>query len=104
MDSASATLSQPPTRSARPQGRQARQQGAWSSGDYAVVGTTLQIVGEELCEALDIRSDQKVLDVATATPPSPPRGAGAMLSPPTTFPHLVVRAMYTYLSISRAAL
>jgi SAM-dependent methyltransferase len=42
----------------------ARQQGAWSSGDYAVVGTTLQIVGEELCEALDIRSHQKVLDVA----------------------------------------
>jgi ubiquinone/menaquinone biosynthesis C-methylase UbiE len=41
-----------------------RQQGAWSSGDYAVVGTTLQIVGEELCEALDVRSDQKVLDVA----------------------------------------
>src|SRR5260221_620810 len=30
----------------------ARQHGAWSSGDYAVVGTTLQIVGEELCEAL----------------------------------------------------
>jgi hypothetical protein len=30
----------------------ARQQGAWSSGDYAVVGTTLQIVGEELCEAI----------------------------------------------------
>ena len=42
----------------------ARQQGAWSSGDYAVVGTTLQIVGEELCEALDIRSGQQVLDVA----------------------------------------
>ncbi len=41
-----------------------RQQRAWSSGDYAVVGTTLQIVGEELCEALDIRSGQKVLDVA----------------------------------------
>src|SRR5687768_6510023 len=41
-----------------------RQRGAWSSGDYAVVGTTLQIVGEELCEALDIRSGQKVLDVA----------------------------------------
>jgi len=37
---------------------------AWSSGDYAVVGTTLQIVGEELCEALDLRSGQKVLDVA----------------------------------------
>src|SRR5712672_360705 len=42
----------------------ARQHGAWSSGDYAVVGTTLQIVGEELCEALDIRSGQTVLDVA----------------------------------------
>jgi ubiquinone/menaquinone biosynthesis C-methylase UbiE len=42
----------------------ARQQGAWSAGDYAVIGTTLQIVGEELCEALDIRSGQKVLDVA----------------------------------------
>jgi ubiquinone/menaquinone biosynthesis C-methylase UbiE len=42
----------------------AHQQGAWSSGDYAVVGTTLQIVGEELCEALDLRSGQTVLDVA----------------------------------------
>jgi ubiquinone/menaquinone biosynthesis C-methylase UbiE len=42
----------------------ARQQGAWSSGDYAIVGTTLQIVGEDLCEALDLRSGQKVLDVA----------------------------------------
>ncbi|HEX7882848.1 MAG TPA: class I SAM-dependent methyltransferase [Afipia sp.] len=42
----------------------ARQQGAWSSGDYAVVGTTLQIVGEELCEALDLRAGQQVLDVA----------------------------------------
>ena len=41
-----------------------RQRGAWSSGDYAVVGTTLQIVGETLCEALDLRSGSKVLDVA----------------------------------------
>jgi ubiquinone/menaquinone biosynthesis C-methylase UbiE len=41
-----------------------RQQGAWSSGDYAVVGTTLQIVGEDLCEALDLRAGSKVLDVA----------------------------------------
>ena len=36
----------------------ARQQAAWSSGDYAVVGTTLQIVGEELCEAIDLRAGQ----------------------------------------------
>jgi ubiquinone/menaquinone biosynthesis C-methylase UbiE len=41
-----------------------RQHGAWSSGDYAVVGTTLQIVGEQLCEALDLRSGTRVLDVA----------------------------------------
>jgi ubiquinone/menaquinone biosynthesis C-methylase UbiE len=41
-----------------------RQHAAWSSGDYAIVGTTLQIVGEELCEALDIRPGQRVLDVA----------------------------------------
>jgi ubiquinone/menaquinone biosynthesis C-methylase UbiE len=42
----------------------ARQQAAWSSGDYAVVGTTLQIVGEQLCETLDLRSGERVLDVA----------------------------------------
>jgi ubiquinone/menaquinone biosynthesis C-methylase UbiE len=41
-----------------------RQQAAWSSGDYAVVGTTLQIVGERICEAVDLRSNQRVLDVA----------------------------------------
>jgi len=41
-----------------------RQHSAWSSGDYAVIGTTLQIVGEQLCEALDVRAGQKVLDVA----------------------------------------
>ncbi|MDB5816636.1 MAG: rebM [Rhizobacter sp.] len=41
-----------------------RQQTAWASGDYAVIGTTLQIVGESLAEALDVRFDQRVLDVA----------------------------------------
>ncbi len=41
-----------------------RQQLAWSSGNYAVVGTTLQIVGEQLCEAMDLRAGAKVLDVA----------------------------------------
>jgi ubiquinone/menaquinone biosynthesis C-methylase UbiE len=41
-----------------------RQQKAWSSGDYAIVGVTLQIVGETLCEAVDLRSGQRVLDVA----------------------------------------
>jgi SAM-dependent methyltransferase len=41
-----------------------RQQAAWSTGNYAVVGSTLQIVGENLCEALDLRSGARVLDVA----------------------------------------
>ena len=42
----------------------ARQQAAWSSGDYAVVGTTLQWVGEQLAESCDLRWDEQVLDVA----------------------------------------
>ena len=41
-----------------------KQKAAWSSGDYSVVGVTLQIVGESLCEALDVRSGKRVLDVA----------------------------------------
>jgi ubiquinone/menaquinone biosynthesis C-methylase UbiE len=41
-----------------------RQQAAWSTGNYAVVGTTLQLVGESLCEALDLRAGSRVLDVA----------------------------------------
>ncbi|MFN9806736.1 MAG: class I SAM-dependent methyltransferase, partial [Betaproteobacteria bacterium] len=42
----------------------AKQQAAWGSGDYSVIGTTLQIVGESLAEACDICFDQQVLDVA----------------------------------------
>ncbi|MEZ5286883.1 MAG: class I SAM-dependent methyltransferase [Vicinamibacterales bacterium] len=42
----------------------ARQQATWASGDFAVIGTTLQIVGEQLCEAADVRSLERVLDVA----------------------------------------
>jgi ubiquinone/menaquinone biosynthesis C-methylase UbiE len=41
-----------------------RQQAAWTCGDYAVFGTTLQMGGEMLCEAVDLRSAQRVLDVA----------------------------------------
>ncbi len=41
-----------------------RQHAAWSSGDYAVVGTTLSITGELLCEAVDLRPGERVLDVA----------------------------------------
>ena len=41
-----------------------RQQLAWSAGNYAVIGSTLQIVGETLCEALDLRAGEALLDVA----------------------------------------
>ena len=41
-----------------------RQQAMWASGDFAVIGTTLQIVGETLCEAVDLRAGERVLDVA----------------------------------------
>ncbi len=41
-----------------------RQQATWASGDFAVVGTTLQIVGESLAEAADVCAGERVLDVA----------------------------------------
>ncbi len=41
-----------------------KQQGAWASGDYATIGTKLQIVGETLCEAVDLAGGWRVLDVA----------------------------------------
>lgn len=42
----------------------ARQRVAWSSGDYGLIGATIQIVGEQLCETVDVRAGQRVLDVA----------------------------------------
>jgi ubiquinone/menaquinone biosynthesis C-methylase UbiE len=42
----------------------ARQQAMWASGDFAVIGTTLQLVGDTLCEAVDVLSGSRVLDVA----------------------------------------
>src|SRR4029078_8046805 len=41
-----------------------RQQAMWASGDFAVIGTTLQMFGESLCEAVDLESGSRVLDVA----------------------------------------
>jgi ubiquinone/menaquinone biosynthesis C-methylase UbiE len=41
-----------------------RQQATWAAGDYAVIGTTLQLVGETLCEAVDVQAGWRVLDVA----------------------------------------
>lgn len=62
--STSAALSKPADAQPDLAALKQRQHGAWSSGDYAVVGTTLQIVGEQICEALDLRAGSKVLDVA----------------------------------------
>ena len=41
-----------------------RQRATWSAGDYGRIGVTLQITGESLCEALDLRAGERVLDVA----------------------------------------
>src|SRR6187200_2964242 len=41
-----------------------KQQLTWASGDFAVIGTTLQIVGELLCEAVEVGGGERVLDVA----------------------------------------
>jgi ubiquinone/menaquinone biosynthesis C-methylase UbiE len=64
--SATAASTVPPTPTPTPDyaAIKTRQKATWASGDYAVVGTTLQIVGETLSEALDLRAGQRVLDVA----------------------------------------
>jgi len=57
------TVSNAATTSAPPSIK-TRQQATWASGDFAVIGTTLQIVGELLCEAADVCGGERVLDVA----------------------------------------
>jgi SAM-dependent methyltransferase len=59
-----------------------RQQAVWSSGDYAIIGTTLQIVGEGLCEAVDMRAGNRVLDVAAGN-------GNATLAAARRFAHVV---------------
>ena len=58
-DVASSTATQPDFAAVK-----ARQQATWASGDFAIIGTTLQIVGESLAEAADIRAGEHVIDVA----------------------------------------
>src|SRR6476659_712887 len=60
----SLTSSNPAVRAERSPSVKARQQAMWASGDFAVIGTTLQIVGELLCEGVDLRAGERVLDVA----------------------------------------
>ena len=58
------TTNDAPGTTSAPPSIKTRQQATWASGNYAVIGTTLQIVGELLCEAADVCSDERVLDVA----------------------------------------
>jgi SAM-dependent methyltransferase len=62
--STSSTLAAPATPTPDLATIKQRQQATWASGDFAVVGTTLQIVGELLAEAADVRAGERVLDVA----------------------------------------
>ena len=57
-------MTQPPAASPDFEAIKKKQQATWASGDFAVIGTTLQIVGELLAEAADIRAGERVLDVA----------------------------------------
>jgi ubiquinone/menaquinone biosynthesis C-methylase UbiE len=59
-----ATFSEAGTKAPDMAAVKAKQQSTWAAGDYSLIGATLQIVGENLCEAVDLRGGQKVLDVA----------------------------------------
>lgn len=60
----STTMQATPTQTPDFTAIKAKQNAAWASGDYARIGTTLQIVGESLAEAMDLRPGASVLDVA----------------------------------------
>jgi hypothetical protein len=64
-----------------------RQQATWAFGDYVVIGTTLQIVEETLCEAVDLCSDERVLDLLAQFD----RGGGPGLVVPSEYLEVVVR-------------
>ncbi|GAB4171044.1 MAG: hypothetical protein Fur0039_10920 [Rhodocyclaceae bacterium] len=67
-----------------------RQQLAWSAGDYAVIGTTLQIVGESLCEALDLRAGERVLAEPIAPAERFNRAADGSLPAPSEYIEAVI--------------
>ncbi|MGE3509591.1 MAG: class I SAM-dependent methyltransferase [Vicinamibacterales bacterium] len=60
---AAAAVAAPPAPQADLAAIKNRQRATWASGDFAIIGNTLQIVGESLCEAVDLRSGARVLDV-----------------------------------------
>ena len=73
-----------------------RQRAIWSSGDYAIIGTTLQLVGELLAEAVDIHAGERVLDVAAGN-------GNATLAAARRFAH-VTSTDYVPQLLERAAL
>ena len=48
-------------------GIKVKQQATWASGDYAAVGVALPLMAELLCEAMDVRSGSRALDVAAGS-------------------------------------
>jgi hypothetical protein len=54
-----------------------QQQQTWSTGDYAMIGHNVMLVSELLCQAVDLRASQRVLDVTTGRGPRCHAGAGA---------------------------
>jgi SAM-dependent methyltransferase len=44
-----------------------RSQRMWATGDFSMVATPTTIVGEHLCESVDLRAGQRVLDIATGS-------------------------------------
>jgi cyclopropane fatty-acyl-phospholipid synthase-like methyltransferase len=56
---------------------EARQQQTWATGNYAMIGHNLMLVSKLLCQAVDLRPGQRVLDMATGRGPRCHAGAGA---------------------------
>jgi protein-L-isoaspartate O-methyltransferase len=54
----------------------ARQQQTWTTGDHAMISHNVMLVSELLCQAIDLRTGQRVLDVATGRGPQCQTGAG----------------------------
>ncbi len=71
-----------------------KQQATWASGDYAVIGTSLQIIGEQLCESVDVAAGQTVLDVAAGNGNASLAAArrGAQVTATDYVEHLLERA------------
>ena len=71
-----------------------RQQATWASGDFSIIGVTLQIVGESLAEAADIRAHERVIDIAAGNGNATLAAARrfADVSPPITSPASWTRA------------